>query len=43
MTVPQPINELPLFDTHLLDINFGLDRLVDIAAQQTHTWQVSAR
>lgn len=43
MTVPQPINELPLFDTHLLDLNFGLDRLVDIAAQQTHTWQTAGR
>ncbi|WP_223263450.1 DUF3089 domain-containing protein [Rhodococcus sp. MTM3W5.2] len=42
MTVPEAINELPLFDTHLLDINFGLDRLVGIANQQTETWQTTA-
>ncbi|MEV0710347.1 DUF3089 domain-containing protein [Nocardia aurea] len=34
----EPLNELPLFDTHLIDINYGLDRLVDIAAQQTRAW-----
>lgn len=38
MAIPEPINELPLFDTHMLDINFGLDRLVDIADKQTQTW-----
>ncbi|KXO94777.1 hypothetical protein AXK56_19385 [Tsukamurella pulmonis] len=39
MTVPQAINELPLFSTHLLDMNFGLDRLVSIAAQQSAAWR----
>jgi hypothetical protein len=39
MTTPEPINELPLLNTHLLDINFGYDRLIDIARQQTRTWQ----
>lgn len=39
LTVPQPINELPLFSTHLLDMNFGLDRLVSIAAQQSAAWR----
>ncbi|NKY17252.1 DUF3089 domain-containing protein [Tsukamurella spumae] len=39
MTVPQSINELPLFSTHLLDMNFGLDRLVSIAAQQSAAWR----
>ncbi|EGD56383.1 DUF3089 domain-containing protein [Gordonia neofelifaecis] len=34
MVKPQQVNELPLFDTHLLDVNLGLDRLVDIARQQ---------
>ncbi|MEV4153129.1 DUF3089 domain-containing protein [Nocardia salmonicida] len=34
----EPLNELPLFDTHLIDINYGLDRLVDIADQQTRAW-----
>lgn len=38
LTVQQQINELPLFATHLLDINFGLDRLVSIADQQTASW-----
>ena len=36
--VPQHINELPLFDTHLVDVNLGVDRLVSIAAQQTATY-----
>ncbi|CAM3789128.1 DUF3089 domain-containing protein [Tsukamurella strandjordii] len=38
MTVPQSINELPLFGTHLLDMNFGLDRLVSLAKQQSQAW-----
>ncbi|ADG77340.1 hypothetical protein TPAU25S_02179 [Tsukamurella paurometabola] len=38
MTTPQPINELPLLSTHLLDMNFGLDRLVSIARQQSQAW-----
>ncbi|EME23061.1 DUF3089 domain-containing protein [Rhodococcus triatomae] len=41
MTVPQAVNELPLFDTHLLDINFGLERLVEIANQQSAAWQMA--
>ena len=32
------INELPLFNTHLVDMNLGADRLVSIAAQQAATW-----
>ncbi|WP_137874229.1 DUF3089 domain-containing protein [Rhodococcus sp. Q] len=39
MVVPQAVNELPLFDTHLLDVNFGLDRLVDIADRQSAAWR----
>lgn len=39
LTVPQPINELPLMGTHLLDVNFGLDRLVSIATQQSAAWR----
>ncbi|RMI28710.1 DUF3089 domain-containing protein [Nocardia stercoris] len=38
LTVPEAINELPLANTHLADINWGLDRLVDIAQRQTRTW-----
>ncbi|WP_245558241.1 DUF3089 domain-containing protein [Nocardia thailandica] len=34
-----PLNELPLMNTHLADLNFGLDRLVGIAARQSATWQ----
>lgn len=34
MVRPQQINELPLFDTHLLDMNLGIDLLVKIAKQQ---------
>ncbi|MGV9678459.1 DUF3089 domain-containing protein [Nocardia sp. NPDC003482] len=33
------INELPLFESHLLDINYGYDRLLRIAAAQIRTWQ----
>lgn len=40
--VPQSLNEIPLFDSHLFDLNVGLDRLVSIADQQTSAWQ-SAR
>ncbi|WEL95161.1 DUF3089 domain-containing protein, partial [Tsukamurella tyrosinosolvens] len=36
---PQPLNELPLMGTHLLDVNFGLDRLVSIATQQSAAWR----
>ncbi|MEU6565127.1 hypothetical protein [Nocardia nova] len=32
------MNELPLFNTHLADMNFGYDRLITIAEQQTRTW-----
>ena len=39
LTVPQPLNELPLMGTHLLDVNFGLDRLVSIATQQSAAWR----
>ncbi len=31
-------NELPLFNTHLVDINLGYDRLISIAAQQITSW-----
>lgn len=41
-TVPQAVNEIPLFDTHLLDVNFGIDRLVDIARGQIGAWQGGA-
>ncbi|WP_261767239.1 DUF3089 domain-containing protein [Rhodococcoides corynebacterioides] len=37
--VPQPINEVPLLDSHLIDMKAGLDRLVSIADQQTAAWQ----
>ncbi|OZC73638.1 hypothetical protein CH251_13975 [Rhodococcus sp. 06-462-5] len=40
--VPQPLNEVPLLDSHLIDMNAGLDRLVSIAGQQATAWQ-SAR
>ncbi|WP_245672922.1 DUF3089 domain-containing protein [Aldersonia kunmingensis] len=43
MINPQPINEIPLFDTHVIDVNFGLDRLVDIAAEQARSWQADTR
>ena len=43
MTQPEPINEVPLVDTHVLDVNFGLDRLVGIAAQQATNWQANTR
>ena len=43
MTQPEPINEIPLLDTHMLDVNFGLDRLVGIAAQQAANWQADSR
>ncbi|MGC4960101.1 DUF3089 domain-containing protein [Gordonia sp. DT101] len=39
MVRPQPINQLPLLDTHTLDFNFGFDRLVGIAARQAADWQ----
>ncbi|WP_262365472.1 DUF3089 domain-containing protein [Gordonia sp. OPL2] len=38
MTRPQALNEIPLFDTHVIDVNFGLDRLVDIASRQAKSW-----
>ncbi|BAH50603.1 DUF3089 domain-containing protein [Rhodococcus opacus] len=38
----QPVNELPLFNTHLVDVNLGYDRLISIAEQQTENWQASA-
>ncbi|ALG83992.1 DUF3089 domain-containing protein [Gordonia phthalatica] len=34
MVRPQQVNELPLFDTHLLDMNLGVDLLVKIAREQ---------
>ncbi|MEV0248446.1 DUF3089 domain-containing protein [Nocardia sp. NPDC050712] len=40
-SVAEPVNELPLFDTHLLDMNYGLDRLVDIVDQQTRAWHAA--
>ncbi|SEC83466.1 Protein of uncharacterised function (DUF3089) (plasmid) [Tsukamurella tyrosinosolvens] len=36
---PQTINELPLYQTHLIDLNFGLERLVSIARSQAASWQ----
>ncbi|MGU3433061.1 DUF3089 domain-containing protein [Actinomycetes bacterium M1A6_2h] len=39
---PEPLNEVPLLDSHLVDMNVGLERLVSIAEQQTAAWQ-SAR
>ncbi len=35
---PQPFKEIPLLDSHLVDMNVGLDRLVDIAGRQTTAW-----
>ncbi len=32
--VPQHFNELPLFDTHLVDLNLGIEKLHSIAKQQ---------
>ncbi len=43
MTRPQPINEIPLFDSHVIDVNFGLDRLVDIASRQAESWLADTR
>ncbi|MYR08341.1 DUF3089 domain-containing protein [Gordonia sp. SID5947] len=34
----QLVNEPPLFNGHLVDINLGYDRLVSIAAQQAANW-----
>ncbi|GEM33105.1 lysophospholipase [Nocardia neocaledoniensis NBRC 108232] len=38
ITGPDRMNEIPLFESHLVDINFGYDRLVAIAAEQARTW-----
>lgn len=38
-TAPQAVNELPLYQTHLIDLNFGLDRLVSIARAQSSSWR----
>ena len=38
MVRPQQVNELPLFDTHLLDMNLGIDLLVKIARQQIEAY-----
>ncbi|WP_433755710.1 hypothetical protein [Nocardia sp. CA-135398] len=35
---PDRINEIPLFESHLIDINCGYDRLVSIARRQTDAW-----
>lgn len=43
MTRPAPVNEIPLLDTHVIDVNFGLDRLVDIAERQARNWAVNTR
>ncbi|AZG43548.1 DUF3089 domain-containing protein [Gordonia insulae] len=43
MIRPQPINQLPLLDTHDLDFSFGLDRLVGIAARQAEDWRAHSR
>ncbi|MEU3014390.1 DUF3089 domain-containing protein [Nocardia asteroides] len=37
-TGPDRVNEIPLFESHLVDINFGYDRLVAIAAEQAGNW-----
>jgi len=34
----QQVNEVPLFDTHLLDMNAGLDLLVSIAHKQIESY-----
>lgn len=39
MVKPQQVNELPLFDTHLLDMNFGVERLVQIVAKQSAAYR----
>lgn len=39
LTTPgQQVNELPLFSTHLVDMNLGYDCLVSIARQQVQTY-----
>ncbi|WP_068274679.1 DUF3089 domain-containing protein [Aldersonia kunmingensis] len=35
---PHAVNELPLMGAHLVDVNLGYDRLVNIAGQQTRSW-----
>ncbi|MEV0685481.1 DUF3089 domain-containing protein [Nocardia sp. NPDC050378] len=35
---PGRLNEIPLFESHLVDINFGYDRLVAIAERQSAAW-----
>ncbi|MCX5043021.1 DUF3089 domain-containing protein [Aldersonia sp. NBC_00410] len=34
----QLVNEIPLLNAHVVDINLGLDRLVNIAGQQARSW-----
>ena len=38
MVKPQAVNELPLFDTHLLDMNLGVERLVKIVELQSKNY-----
>ncbi|MFE9322486.1 DUF3089 domain-containing protein [Nocardia sp. NPDC052278] len=38
LTGPDQVNEIPMFESHLIDINLGYDRLVSIAHQQTDAW-----
>ncbi|GAC58253.1 hypothetical protein GOHSU_35_00480 [Gordonia hirsuta DSM 44140 = NBRC 16056] len=40
--IPQQVNEIPLFDTHLLDVNFGVERLVKIVELQKQTHLATA-
>ncbi|MDL9947370.1 DUF3089 domain-containing protein [Gordonia sp. ABSL11-1] len=39
----QPVNEIPLFDSHVIDVNVGPDRLVDIASRQAESWLADTR
>ncbi|WP_410869823.1 DUF3089 domain-containing protein [Nocardia sp. A7] len=41
ITGPERLNEIPLFESHLIDINYGYDRLISIANQQTQAWLAS--
>lgn len=38
---PDHLNDIPLFESHLIDMNYGPDRLVSIAHQQIQAWQAA--
>ncbi|WP_054811890.1 DUF3089 domain-containing protein [Nocardia arizonensis] len=41
LTGPDRLNERPLFESRLVDINLGYDRLISIAQQQSDAWLAS--